>query len=123
MIAINVVKSAYANEHLTTSFPAEWRCTVNSYRSATTCADTIRLYRQFPIMSISFTNFFNILIFVKLFAVICITINGHKKSRICRLHFLFDRLTHLELVRNAEIHGHVKGYPLLVEVDKNAMAV
>ena len=57
MITINIVKSTYANEHLSTSFPAKWRCTVNSYKSATTHADTIRLYRLFLIMSISFINF------------------------------------------------------------------
>ena len=31
MIAMVIVKSTYANEHLFTSFPALRRCTVNSY--------------------------------------------------------------------------------------------
>lgn len=68
MIAINVVKSTYANEHLITSFPAEWRCTVNSYKSANNTLTQNKLYRQFPNMSITFDNFWKI-IFLRLYSL------------------------------------------------------
>lgn len=48
MIAMNVVKFTYTNHHFSTSFPAKWRCTVNSYRSVNRITNKTNYTDSFP---------------------------------------------------------------------------
>lgn len=48
MIAMNVVKSTNANHHFSTSFPAKWRYTVNSYRSVNRITNKTNYTDSFP---------------------------------------------------------------------------